>query len=313
MTAQPQPLAPEPIGTSTRRWLGHAAQQLGVPTELTAEFSQNGTLNMPGVMLHLSQWQAEPVAQWIALALLPRPADCSPALWNELLLRSNCTVSAMCTGSVALSDGGDALLAVRLDSRPDSHNPPLSDELSLLLALAESLMAAATALSAGSHRASTPTAVSATTDPLTTVAATDALKRQWHRPRLSRALQRLGLATPALTDLNTVGVIQTRTRAFEVIADGDEQHLLVSTRLATLLNTPAQREHALRANLPLLLLSQCAVVLAPEGAALQARWNSQGLEGDAFADWLLDFGQLADSFTPSLSSTASAPRNPAWT
>ena len=74
-----------------------------------------------------------------------------------------------------------------------------------------------------------------------------------------------------------------------------------------------QREQALQANLQLLLLTHCAVVLAPHSSVLQARWNSQGLAGEDFADWLLDFGQLADRFTSTPLPAASAPRNPAWT
>lgn len=296
-----------PLDLATRFWLENAATQLGVPASLAREFAHNAVLTLPGLTLQLSLWQPEPVAQWVALGLLPRPAQCSASVWSELLLRANCAVSALSTASVALSERGDGLLVLRLASRPGAEHPALADELAQLMAIGESLVAGATALAAPIRQASSAPA----TPPTPSQPGTAALHLDWHRPLLTSALQRLGIAAPTL--IQTVGVIVANARIFEVIADSDQRHLLVSTVIDTPLATPMQREQALQANLQLLLLTHCAVVLAPHSSVLQARWNSQGLAGEDFADWLLDFGQLADRFTSTPLPAASAPRNPAWT
>lgn len=296
-----------------QRWLFQAAQTLGLPTADARAFARNGALSVPGMSVQLSLWQALPVPQWIALGVLPRPGGLNAEGWSELLLHANCAVSAMSPCSLALNEAGDGLLVQRLASRPDSTAPRLSDELAHLLALGESLVAGATALFTGVTGTSTlkPVAPSPLADALQSVST--AMNHTWHRPLLTQALQRLGIAAPPDAQMQTVGVIQANGRAFEVIADADQQHLLISTALDTALTRHRQRESALHANLHLLLLTHCAVVLTPHGPALQARWSSRALDGAAFADWLLDFGQLADSFTPAPSPAATAPRNPAWT
>lgn len=295
----------QPIDHASSLWLENAATQLGVPASLAREFARNAVLALPGLTLQLSLWQPQPVAQWVALGLLPRPAHCSPSVWSELLLRANCAVSAMNTVSLALSEQGDGLLVLRLASRPGAEHHGLADELAQLMAIAESLVAGATALATPISQASS----APTTPPTAFQPDTSTLNLDWHSPLLRRALQHLGIAAPTL--IQTVGMIVANARTFEIIADSDQRHLLVSTAIDTPLMTPTQREQALQANLQLLLLTHCAVVLAPHGSTLQARWNSQGLAGEDFADWLLDFGQLADRFTSQPLPAASAPRNPA--
>ncbi|KAF1006985.1 MAG: hypothetical protein GAK32_02383 [Pseudomonas fluorescens] len=302
-----------PLEKAAGAWLFQAAEQLGLPVSLARDFARDGVLNLPGMTLQLSLWQSQPVPQWTALGLLQRPGGLPDDTWSELLLRANCAASAMGSCTLAMADTGEGLLVQRLASRPGAEGTRLSDELTHLLALGESLVAAATAFNAGPASASTPAGPVPAQPMHTTRPAQAALHQDWHRPLLMRALQRLGVAAPTPEQIHTVGVIKARGRSFEVIADGDGQHLLVSTAIDAPLRTAAQRERCLRANLQLLLLAHCAVVLAPYGSALQARWNCTALNGEDFADWLLDFGVLADSFTAAPLPTATAPRNPAWT
>ncbi|MGB3125102.1 MAG: type III secretion system chaperone [Pseudomonas sp.] len=305
--------ASPPLEKAASSWLLQAAERLGVPSSLAGDFARDGVLNLPGMTLQLSPWQTQPVPQWAALGLLRRPDGLPADTWSELLLRANCGASAMSSCSLAMNEAGEALLVQCLSSRPDTDGAHLSDELAHLLALGESLVAAATAFNAGPGSASTPAGQVPLQATPTVQSAQAAMHQDWHRPLLIRALQRLGVSAPAPEQIHTVGVINANGRAFEVIADGDGQHVLVSTPIDTPLRTAGQRERCLRANLHLMLLSRCAIALAPHGSALQARWNCTALNGEDFADWLLDFGVLADSFAAPPSSAATAPRNPAWT
>ncbi|MGY2289761.1 type III secretion system chaperone [Pseudomonas sp. SDO528_S397] len=313
MNPSPRPPAKTPLSEDASAWLAEAANDLGLPADQAREFARSGALSLPGMSVQLSLWQAEPVQQWIALGLLPRPATLAADPWSELLLRANCAVSAMSTGSVALNETGDGLLVQRLASRPGQVTTRLGNEVAHLLALAESLVGGATALSGGATGPAAPGHTAPVQQRGAQAAATAAMNQHWHRPLLTQALQHLGIAVPPAAQMQTVGVIQVNARSFEVLADADGQHLLVSSAIKTPLTRGQQRERALQANLHLMLLSQCAVVLTPTGSALQARWNSQALDGAAFADWLLDFGHLADSFTQAPAPAPSALRNRTWT
>lgn len=300
-----------PPSEQTSRWLLLAAERLGIPSALARSFARDAQLALPGLTLQLSLWQTSPVQQWVAFALLPRPNGLPVEIWSELLLRSNCAISAMSSSSVSLNDSGDVVLVQRLVSQPQHQREMLADELSHLLSVAESLVAGATAVQGHQRHAPSPVSTPPRQRERAVEQAQAAMNRQWHRPLLIAALQHLGIAAPPFEQIKTVGVIQANGRAHEVIADGDHQHLLVSTPLPISLTTAAQRERALLANLHLMMLTQCTVVLAPHGCALQARWNSAGLDGQAFAEWLLDFGQLAESLQQA--STTGNPRNLAWT
>lgn len=301
-----------PIPDAATPWLLNAAKHLGVAPQQARDFARSGELQLPGLTLQVILWQTEPFAQWIVLAQLPRPETLSPLQWNELLLRANCAISAMsaCTG--ALDERGHGLLAKRLGYQAYSDHPGLAAELDHLIAVAESLVAGATALPSGPVRAETTPGPAPASNPVTAPAAKAAMGQHWHRPLLMQALQQLGIAAPPEAQIQTVGVIRLGARSFEVIADGDQRHLLVSTIIEAPLRSAAQRELALRANLQLMLLSGCAVALAPQGSCLQTRWDCTGLDGEAFADWLLDVARLADSFVAP-SPAALPKRNPAWT
>jgi len=303
-----------PLDKNVGAWLLEAGERLGVPPALARDFVRDGVLNLPGMTLQLSLWQTQPVPQWVALGLLQRPNGLPADTWSELLLRANCGVSAMSSCSLAMSETGEGLLVQRLASRPDdADGAHLSDELAHLLAVGESLVAAATVLNAGPGSAGIPAGPVPVQPAPSLQSAQAALHQDWHRPLLISALQRLGISAPTPDQIHTVGVINANGRTFEVIADGDRRHLLVSTPINTALRTSSQRERCLRANLQLILLTHSAVALAPHGSTLQARWNSTALNGEDFADWLLDFGVLADSFAAPPSPAATAPRNPAWT
>ncbi|WP_434698153.1 CesT family type III secretion system chaperone [Pseudomonas sp. D1-1] len=291
--------------------MSEAAERLGIPSAQARTFARSTQLSLPGMTLQLSLWQTSPAQQWVAFGLLSRPGGLPVEAWSELLLRSNCAISAMNTSSVSLNDSGDALLVLRLTSQPHHQREMLADELSDLLSIAESLVAGATALQGNKSGATAPVSTMPKQNERSAQQAQAAMNRQWHRPVLIAALQHLGVAVPPVEQIKTVGVIQANGRVYEVIADSDHQHLLVSTPLPTSLITATQRERALLANLHLMMLTQCAVVLAPHGSALQARWNSAGLDGQAFAEWLLDFGQLAESFRQT--SAIGTSRNLAWT
>ncbi|AMB87252.1 hypothetical protein AWM79_18920 [Pseudomonas agarici] len=299
-----------PIPDAAASWLFNAAKQLGLPDPQARDFARNGQLPLPGLSLQLFQWQTQPVPQWLALASLPRPADCPPTLWYELLLRANCATSAMTACTTALDDGGDAMLVARLQYRPYSDSHYLAAELSHLLALGESLIAGATALSSPLAPHDTPAGPPTPASPAAQEQAQMAMAQTWHRPLLEHALHHLGIAPPA-TAPQTVGVIRLKGRALEIIADSDQRHLLVSTMVDAPLQHGDQRELALRANLQLMTLTGCAIALAPQGACLQARWDSQGLDAEAWVDWLLDFVALADSFAPP-SVTKTTLRSPTW-
>lgn len=300
-----------PLSEQTNTWLLEAAERLGIPSVQARAFSRSAQLPLPGLTLQLSLWQTSPVQQWVVLGLLPRPKGLPVEVWSELLLRSNCAISAMSSSSVSLNDSGDAVLVLRLISQPQHQREMLANELSHLLSVAESLVAGATALQGNQSGAPRPVTTAPRQGEHAEQQAQAAMNREWHRPLLIAALQHLDIAAPPFEQILTVGVIQANGRAYEVIADSDRQHLLISTPLATSLNTATQRERALLANLHLMMLTQTAVVLAPHGSALQARWNSTGLDGQAFAEWLLDFGQLAESF---IHTSAIRPaRNIAWT
>jgi hypothetical protein len=287
-----------PIPDAAAPWLLNAAR--------------SGELQLPGLTLQLVLWQTEPFAQWILLAQLPRPDSLAPAQWNELLLRANCAISAMSACTSALDERGHGLLVNRLSYQPYSDHRGLATELDHMIAVAESLVAGATALSSAAAPTDQPSGPPPASSPTTAPAAKAAMDQHWHRPLLIQALQQLGIDPPPMAQIQTVGVIQVSGRSFEVIADGDQHNVLVSTLIEAPLHSAAQREQALRANLQLMLLSGCAVALAPQGSCLQARWNCTGLDGEAFADWLLDFARLADSFVAPLPA-ALPKRNPAWT
>ncbi|MBK5553794.1 type III secretion system chaperone [Pseudomonas sp. TH03] len=301
-----------PIPDAAAPWLLNAAKQLGVAPQQARDFARSGELQLPGLTLQLVLWQTQPFAQWIVLAQLPRPDSLAPAQWNELLLRANCAISAMSACTSALDERGQGLLVNRLSYQPYSDHRGLATELDHMIAVAESLVAGATALSSASARADQPSGPPPASSPTTAPAAKAAMDQHWHRPLLIQALQQLGIDPPPMAQIQTVGVIQVGGRSFEVIADGDQRNVLVSTIIEAPLHSAAQREQALRANLQLMLLTGCAVALAPQGSCLQARWDCTGLDGEAFADWLLDFARLADSFVAPLPA-ALPKRNPAWT
>ncbi|WLH36485.1 CesT family type III secretion system chaperone [Pseudomonas sp. FP2196] len=308
---QRQPLD-TPLPEAAAAWLFNAAKHLGIAEQPARDFASSGELQLPGLTLQLTRWQSEPVTQWIVLAQLPRPDNLTPLLWNELLLRANCSISAMSACVGALDERGHGLLVSRLAYRPYSDHPGLASELDQLIAVAESLVAGATALSSATGHSEPSSVAPPPSSPDTAPAAKAAMEQRWHRPLLIQALQRLGIEPPPAAHLQTVGVIRIGARSFEVIADGDQRNVLVSTPIDTPLRSAVQREQALRANLQLMLLTGCAVALAPQGSCLQSRWDSTGLDGEAFADWLLDVAQLADSFVAP-SPAALPKRNPAWT
>ncbi|NVZ62670.1 type III secretion system chaperone [Pseudomonas gingeri] len=304
-----------PIPDAAASWFLNAARQLGLADPQARDFARSGELPLPGLTLQLVQWQQQPVAQWLALGWLQRPLDCTPALWSELLLRANCATSAMSTCAGALDDHGNAVLVSRLQYQPYSDTRYLAAELSHLLALGESLIAGATALSsplATSNAAAGPPPVAS---PAARAQAQAAMAQTWHRPLLEQVLRHLGIAPP-LAAPETVGVIRLNGRALEIIADSDQRHLLVSTAIDAPLHGSDQRELALRANLQLMTLTGCAIALAPQGACLQARWDSQGLDAQALVDWLLDFAAFAESFAtpsaPETTPTRTQLRNPTW-
>lgn len=301
-----------PIPDAAAPWLLNAAKQLGVAPQQARDFARSGELQLPGLTLQLVLWQTQPFAQWIVLAQLPRPDSLASAQWNELLLRANCAISAMSACTSALDERGQGLLVNRLSYQPYSDHRGLATELDHMIAVAESLVAGATALSSAAARADQPSGPPPASSPTTAPAAKAAMDQHWHRPLLIQALQQLGIDPPPMAQIQTVGVIQVGGRSFEVIADGDQRNVLVSTIIEAPLHSAAQREQALRANLQLMLLTGCAVALAPQGSCLQARWDCTGLDGEAFADWLLDFARLADSFVAPLPA-ALPKRNPAWT
>ncbi|RON40065.1 hypothetical protein BK664_09415 [Pseudomonas brassicacearum] len=301
-----------PLPDAAAPWFFNAAKQLGVAPQQARDFASSGELRLPGLTLQLTLWQTEPFAQWIVLAQLPRPENLSALQWNELLLRANCAISAMGTCAGALDERGHGLLVNRLAYQPYSNHQGLVTELDHMIAVAESLVAGATALSSTVALANAPSGPPPASSPATTPSAKAAMGQHWHRPLLIQALQRLGITAPPATQIQTVGVIQIGGRQLEVIADGDQRNVLVSTIIDAPLRSAVQREMALRANLQLLLLTGCSVALAPQGSCLQARWDCTGLDGEAFADWLLDFARLADSFVAPLPA-ALPKRNPAWT
>lgn len=308
--SQTRSLGSTPVPEQTSAWLLQAAERLGIPSPLARTFSRSAQLPLPGLTLQLSLWQSTPFQQWVVFGLLPRPHGLPVEVWSELLLRSNCAISAMSSSTVGLNDAGDAVLVQRLTSQPQHHREVLADELSHLLSVAESLVAGATALQGDRTTTPRPPSTAPRQGDRPMQKAQAAMNHAWHRPLLIAAMEHLGIAVPPAVQIQTVGLIQTHGRSFEVIADTDQQHLLVSTPVSTSLHTATQRERALLANLHLMLLTQCAVVLAPQGSALQARWNSAGLDGKAFAEWLVDFGRLADGFMQS--AAPRTPRNTPW-
>jgi len=292
-----------PIDPLAKPWLQSAALYLGLSTTESENFANTGLLQLPGLAIQLQPWLDAPVPQWLALGLLPRPNDVSPLLWNELLLRGNCAMSAMAACAAAIDEQGDAVLVYRLSAQPYSDTTQLGEALAVLIALAESLMAGVTALSAGPTRSETPSGPPSTPGGALLASSNTAMAHRWHRALLVQALHYLGNVTPAQS-IDTVGVIRIGKQSLEVIADSDERHLLVSTGISSPLHTGSQRKLALRANLELMTLTGCSVALAPQGACLQARWDSKGLDGIALGDWLGDFAQLAGAMDASPSPSS---------
>jgi hypothetical protein len=278
------------IDPLARPWLQSAALYLGLSAVEAGHFVNSGLLQLPGLVIQLQPWRDTPQPQWLALGLLSRPNDVSPLLWNELLLRSNCAMSAISACAAAIDERGHGLLVNRLSMQPYSDTTQLGEALAVLIALAESLIAGATALSTGATRSETLAEPPST--PVLLASSKAAMAHRWHRSLLVQALQHLGNTTPAQS-IDSVGVIRIGKQPLEIIADSDERHLLVSTAINSPLHSSSQRKLALRANLELMTLTGCAVALAPQGACLQARWDSKGLDGIALGDWLGDFAQLA--------------------
>jgi len=279
-----------PIDPLARPWLQSAALHLGLSAAEAKNFANCGLLQLPGLAIQLQPWRDAPQPQWLALGLLSRPNDVSPLLWNELLLRSNCAMSAISTCAAAIDEQGQGLLVNRLSMQAYSDTEQLGEALAVLIALAESLIAGATALSTRPTHSETLAEPPST--PTRPASGKDAIAHSWHRSFLVQALQHLGNTTPAQT-IDTIGVIRIGKQSLEIIADGNERHLLISTAINSPLHSSSQRTLALRANLELMTLTGCAVALAPHGACLQARWDSKGLDGIALGDWLGDFAQLA--------------------
>lgn len=280
------------IDPLARPWLQSAASYLGLSAVEAGHFVNSGLLQLPGLAIQLQPWRDTPLPQWLALGLLSRPNDVSPLLWNELLLRGNCAMSAISACAAAIDERGHGLLVNRLSMQPYSDTTQLGDALAVLIALAESLIAGATALSTGATHSETLAEPPST--PALHAYSKAAMTHRWHRSLLVQALQHLGNTTPAQS-IDSVGVIRISKQSLEIIADSDERHLLVSTAINSPLHSGSQRKLALRANLELMTLTGCAVALAPQGACLQARWDSKGLDGIALGDWLGDFAQLADA------------------
>jgi hypothetical protein len=278
------------IDPLARPWLQSAALHLGLSAAEVRNFANSGLLQLPGLAIQLQPWRDTPEPQWLALGLLSRPNDVSPLLWNELLLGGNCAMSAISACAAAIDERGHGLLVNRLSAQPYSDTTQLGEALAVLIAVAESLIAGATALSARTSRSETQ--VEPPSTPVMMASGKAAMTHKWHRSLLVQALQHLGNTTPP-ENIDTVGMIRIGKQTLEIIADGDERHLLVSTAINSPLHSNSQRELALRANLELMTLTGCAVALTPKGACLQARWDCKGLDGMALGDWLGDFAQLA--------------------
>ena len=272
------------------RWLQNAALHLGTSMADAQEFGFTGLLRLPGLSIQLQLWRETPQPQWLALGVLYRPNDVSPLLWNELILRGNCAITAVSGGTGAIDERGDGLLVNRLGIQSYSDNTQLGESLGVLIALAESLIAGATSLS--NMPAQLGTVAQQPFIPVTPASSIATMVHSWHRTLLVGALQHLGNITSP-TSIDTVGVVRIGNQSLEVIADSDERHLLVSTSIKRPLHSGHQRTLALRANLELMTLTGCSVALAPFGPCLQGRWDSEGLDGIALGDWLGDFAQLA--------------------
>jgi hypothetical protein len=294
--------------TEAQHWLQEAALYLGVCDGEAQIFTETGLLRLPGMSIQLRLWHDEPVPQWLALGLLPRPPNVSVPLWNELLLRGNCTISAMGACTAALDDRGHAVLISRL-TQAHSATCELGEQLALMIALAESLVGGATALGSGPFPSELPARPHTLPEVSQKATSQASIAHDWHLPLLAQTLHYLGDPTP-LVHVETIGVIRIGPQHLEIIADGDKRHLLISTPIARSLHSSAQRDLALRANLELMALTGCTLALAPHGACLQGRWDSYGLDGYALGDWLGDIAQLATALgarSPSVFATELRP------
>lgn len=270
----------------------NAARRLELSTGDAQRFADTGVMHLPGLSLHMQLWGETPAPQWYVVAALSRPDEVPPSLWNELLLRSNCSISAMSTCAVGIDEHGDAVLVNRLAIHPYSDFLYVADELALVIALAESLIGGATALSTG-NRADYPQHFSsAARRPTEHESIPVTLALNWHQSLIDQALRHLG-STQSLDSIETICVLRLGDQQLEVVADSDKRHLVVSTAIANVLRSDGQRALALGANLELMTLTGCTIAMAPHGACLQGRWDSRGLDGRALGNWLGDFSLLA--------------------
>lgn len=161
-----------------RPWLQKAALHLGLSAAEAGHFANSGSLQLPGLAIQLQPWRDTPLPQWLALGLLPRPNDVSPLLWNELLLRGNCAMSAIGACAAAIDERGHGLLVNRLSVQSYSDITQLGEALAVLIALAESLIADTTALRAGPTR-SEPQAEASPT-PVLLASGKAAMAHSWH-------------------------------------------------------------------------------------------------------------------------------------
>jgi hypothetical protein len=273
--------------------------------DATQLFADTGVIQVPGLTLHMQLWREIPEPQWCVIAVLSRPREVTARLWNELLLRSNCTISAMSNCAACIDERGNAVLINGLAAHPYSDFPYLADELALMIALGESLTAGAKELSTV-RRADIPHYLSKVTPPPTLQESSQVtFALNWHRSLMDQALQHLGYVE-LLTSIESVCVIRIGDQSLEVVASNDKRHLVVSTGIANQLSGDGQRALALCANLELKVLTGCTIAMAPHGVCLQGRWDSRGLDGHALGDWLGDFALLAR--TVSVSTPQLEPR-----
>ncbi|WP_380184579.1 type III secretion system chaperone [Kalamiella sp. sgz302252] len=296
------PTLQNPLPVASHAWLRAAAAQFDADEPAQQQFAETGLLQLDALHVVVICQSEEPVPLWLAVGYLRTPQAIHPETWQQLLLRANGIAMAMNGISLSLDEQGTTLLTRRLAFDAIDNAVALAEIMNDLDALAASLIdllfspGQPDATQEASEEPSPPDWVAGwqqQTALKIDALAEKALAAQWHYPLMQQTITALQLPAAQYSLNGCLCSLRFPERDIAVTADGNGRHLFLATPLD--LNPDSARQFLL-ANGDLQLLTHCSLGLYDEQVSLLSRWDSFGLDGIDFAEWLANFMTLTQAF-----------------
>ncbi|WP_158781894.1 type III secretion system chaperone [Pantoea sp. BAV 3049] len=285
---------------SSRAWLQAAASQFAVDQPRQEEFARTGVIKLTALHLVTICQSEVPVPLWLVAGWLQKPQALHPESWQEALLRVNDVAMAMSGIAISVDEHGNTLLLKRLAFDAVGDADALAEVMNDVDSLAASLVDLLLSLGQISPEPEEPVPPlpewiagwQQQTARQSDALAQQALQTEWHHPLLQQTIGLLGLPTTRYIEDGCFGLLHFPERSIEIIACADQRHLSLSTPL----NLTLSAKELLSVNSELQVLTNCAFALSGEKICLVCRWDTTGLDAEAFAGWLADFMTLCVAF-----------------